>query len=291
MSIKMLKFTLIMFLQIFSVHILIAQSATEIYVFDLIKTDSGYHLKNPENISMQNVGYDNQPHFLNNETLLYASTKDDQTDIVKIELGENSWEWLTKTEGNEYSPTPTPDSAGFSSILLEKNGTQLLWKYYFDQQDPEVLVPNLKIGYHCWFNDSTIIAFVLGDPHTLQICKLNKNKNIVIGKNIGRSLHKIPGTKQISFISKETEKWRIIALDPVSGIHKVITETLPGSEDLAWSPDGVVFMGSEDTLYKYNPLTDKKWKKVVSLKEFDLSGITRLAISSDGKKIAVVVNE
>lgn len=271
-----------------SVH---AQPGTEIYVFDLIKEGDQYSLQNPENITFQNPGYDNQPHFMSDNILLYASTREGQTDILQMELPEKRWSWLTQTEGSEYSPTPTPDGEGFSAILLEKDGTQLLWKYFFDQRDPKVLVPDLKIGYHSWFDKNSIAAFVLGEPNTLQMYHLDKNKNVVLAKNIGRSLYKIPGQERISFISKENEEWKIMALDPVTGEQEVITATLSGSDDMAWTPDGVILMGSENTLYKLNPAKDDDWQKITSLEDVGLYGITRLAISPDGSSIAVVVQE
>ncbi|MGK7390938.1 MAG: TolB family protein [Candidatus Cyclobacteriaceae bacterium M2_1C_046] len=283
-------FYIILFLYSF-LSVAHAQPGTEIYIFDLIKDGNKYNLKNPVNISFSNPGYDNQPHFLNSNSVLYAATRAEQTDIAKVEFNGKSLEWLTQTQGSEYSPTPTPDGEGFSAILLEKDGTQLLWKYYFDERDPKVLVPDLKIGYHCWFDENTIVAFVLGEPLTLQICHLRENKNKVIAENIGRSLHKIPDQQRVSYISKETENWKIMALDPVTGEKNEIIHALPGSDDMAWDPDGVIFMGKENELYKFEPKNDQSWQKVTSLEDLGLYNITRLAISPNGKKIAIVVQE
>ena len=268
-----------------------AQPGTEIYIFDLEKDGTGYTLTNPQNVTFQNPGYDNQPHFASKNLILYSSIREGQTDIAQMDFPQKSWSWLSSTEGSEYSPTPTPDGEGFSTILLEQDGTQLLWKYYFDQREPKILVPDLKIGYHCWFDENTIVAFVLGEPNTLQLYHPEQNKNTVVAKNIGRSLHKISQEQRVSYISKEGDNWKIMKLDPLSGEQQIITETLPGAEDIAWSPDGVIFMGSENNLYKFDPQNDTAWQKVADLEELELFGITRLAISPDGEKIAVVVNE
>ena len=80
------KVSLIFF---FIVSSIISQNNTEVYLFDITKTTDGYELNNKLNIS-NNEGYDNQPHFYDNNTLLFVSSRDGQTDIVKytINTGE-----------------------------------------------------------------------------------------------------------------------------------------------------------------------------------------------------------
>ena len=268
----------------------LAQPDTEIYVFDLIKDGNNYRIGNPYNITYENPGYDNQPHFSQDgEKLFYVSTRDGQTDIAELELHEYSWGWLTSTEGSEYSPTPIPSEEALSTIFLEQDGTQLLWKYPSDFSEPSVLVSDLKIGYHCWLNENVIVAFVLGEPATLQVCFLKEGTNHVIQKNIGRSLHKIPGKDVISYVSKEEEVWWIKSIEPISGASDKIVTTLPGSEDYAWSQDGTLFMGSNDKLYKFDETIDKDWVAVDIEEDHPLKNITRLAISPKGNKIAIVV--
>ena len=273
-------------------HAVTAQPDTEIYLFDLKQKDGLYALENPRNITDENPGYDNQPHFRDNgEKLLYASTRAGQTDVVELELRKSSWAWITGTKGSEYSPTPIPGSEDFSSIRLEKDGTQLLWRYHYDLSKPSVLVPGLKIGYHCWFNENVIVAFVLGEPPTLQACYLKEGENHVLQSNIGRSLHKIPGKPLVSFISKEKDDWWIKSLDPISGNTEEIIETLEGTEDMAWTPKGTILMGQGEKLFQYHPGVDQGWREIASLKEYQLHGISRLAVSPLGDKIAVVVEQ
>ncbi|MDX1628904.1 MAG: hypothetical protein R3345_09415, partial [Fulvivirga sp.] len=166
--------------------IVVAQPDTEIYVFDLNKNDNSYEIKNPVNITYQNPGYDNQPHFKPDGGLYYVSTRDGQTDVAETEFHEGTWSWLTDTPGSEYSPTPIPGESGFSAINLESDGRQLLWKYTF-YDAPEILVEDLKIGYHCWFNQDLVVAFVLGEPVTMQVCNVKTGKNRIVGEHIGRS--------------------------------------------------------------------------------------------------------
>ena len=64
----------ILFLLTFSINIVAhAQQSTEVYLFDLTKTESGFELTNPVNAS-DNEGYDNQPSFTKDgKALLFAS--------------------------------------------------------------------------------------------------------------------------------------------------------------------------------------------------------------------------
>ena len=287
---KMLVGLIITLLQ---VDLALAQAPeTEVYLFDLEIRGNIITISNPQNIS-QNPGYDNQPNFLpNGSGFLYSSVSNEQTEVVYYEIATGKKKTMTQSEGSEYSPTITPDQKYFSTIILEKDGTQLLWKYPLSPGKPQLLVPDLKIGYHCWFDSNTIISFVLGDPVTLQVCDLKTGKNKVVAENIGRSLHKIPQTEKISFVHKENEtKWIIKTFDLQTGEIKALIQTLPGSEDMAWTPNGTMLMGQKNRLYKWDPQIDKEWVEINSITNYGLSDITRLAVSPNADRLAMVVSE
>ncbi|MTI21865.1 hypothetical protein E1176_12605 [Fulvivirga sp. RKSG066] len=289
--------TIIVFIFSLMAFAVAAQPNTEIYTYDLSLSDSGYVIQNPVNITYQNPGYDNQPHFKPDGTLYYVTTIDGQTEVAQAELNEYSWTQLTYTPDSEYSPTPMLGRDGFSAIKLETDGTQLLWQF-LDSGESSVLIDSLKIGYHCWYNEDVVVAFVLGEPSTLQVCHLKTGENIIHQKNIGRSLDKMPNKPLISYVSKENEDWEIKSLHPITGATAVVAKTLPGSEDLAWSSNGSVFMGKGSVLYSFTPEKDSDWKKVhfkdnsfSKSQSKILNGITRLAINPQGNKIAIVVNQ
>jgi len=285
------KYTTLLMVAFFVSAIMYSQPATEVYLFDFIQNDSVFTVNNPENIS-DNKGYDNQPSFLLDGTgVLFASTRSDQTDVILYNIANKTKAWLTNTLGNEYSPIQTPNKKYFSSIYLDKDGTQLLWVYPFNRKKPKVLLENLEVGYHTWFNKKIIISFVLGDPETLEVSNLKFKIKYPIEKNIGRSIHKIPGTELISFISHENDDSEIYSINPLNSEKKYIADALKDSQDLAWTPDGTMIMGTADRLYKLKPGIDKTWVEFASLKPFSLTGITRLAVSPLGDKIVIVVDE
>ncbi len=267
------------------------QPNTEVYLFDLKVEDSLIFITNPVNIS-NNPGYDNQPSFLSDSRgILFSSARDGQTDIRKYDIVNNSSTWLTETEGSEYSPTQMPDQQNISSIVLEKDGRQLLWSYPLSGGNGTELIPYLKIGYHVWFSTDHLFAYVLGPQSMLQSIDLNRKTAEIITQNIGRSLHKIPGTGEISYIDKSDTEWKITTYNPSSGESQGLVSTPDGSEDMIWLNDGSVLIGDNSKIMRWHTKWSPQWQMIRDLSESGKSGITRLAVSPDHKKLAVVVTE
>lgn len=269
----------------------LAQSGTEIYLFDLNLKENTYNITNGKNIS-ENDGYDNQPSFVNDSVILYAGTRNNQTDIVKQHINSNKKSWLTNSpKGSEYSPLIVPETNAVSAIRLDEDGKQLLYKHALNNKIVSPITEDLVIGYHVWYNKKTLVSFVLGESSKLVISNIKKQRHKIADSSIGRSLHKIHNTNLISYIKKNKNTWEIRSLDPKTGKTAFIANTLDQSEDMVWTPNGTILMGKGDTLYQYNPNTDNAWKSVGSLATYHVSGITRLAINPSGTKLAIVVNE
>jgi hypothetical protein len=264
------------------------QTNTEVYIFDYTP---GYGLSNPVNVSKNPGVYDNQPSFIDNETLIFASTRNGQTDIRTINLLTKKEEWITVTDGSEYSPLKVPGKDAISAIRLDKNGLQLLYLYDLDTGVFRALRDSLKVGYHTWFNQNTIVSFVLGEQSSLVVSDLTKKTDITYQKNIGRSLHKIPGTQLISYISKGSSPWEMRSLNPITGEMQLIVKMPEGAEDMCWTPSGIALVAKGSQTYEFNPATNTTWNYGQNLAEFGLRGITRLAVNPSGTKIAVVATE
>jgi hypothetical protein len=266
-----------------------SQPNTDIFLFDLNTENGVFELSNINNIS-NNEGYDNQPSFLDNNTILYAGTRKGQTDIVKYTISYDSKIYINLTEGSEYSPLKIPNQKAVSAIRLDKDSAQKLYKYSLRNGESEVLVGDIIIGYHVWFNENMLVSSVLEDGGmSLYITNFKEKANHKVEAKVGRSLHKIPNTNLLSYISKANDSlWNIKSLDPISGKIKLITTTLSKSEDMCWLSPSIMLMGKGDKLYKFEHNKDKDWREVASLKEYGISNITRLAVIPDGTKLALV---
>ena len=275
-------------LAILGISLCYSQPNTDIFLFDL-NTDGGkFEISNMRNIS-NNEGYDNQPSFLDNNTILYAGTRNGQTDIVKYNINYDSKIFINHTDGSEYSPLKIPNSKAVSAIRLDKDGKQFLYKYSLKNGESKVLVDDIIIGYHVWYNKTVMASSVLEEGGlSLYTTNFKDDENIKMDTNVGRSLHKIPNTELISYISKSTEPWEIKSLNPKNAKIKSIMATLPKTEDMCWLPNGTIVMGKDDVLYTFIPNKDVDWKETALLKAYQIKNITRLAISPDGTKLVVV---
>ncbi len=274
-----------------------AQEATEIYLFDLIQTDDSFRMSNAVNIS-KNEGYDNQPSFTDDGTaILFSSTRNNQTDIARYEIDENYRLWVTATPQSEYSPMSYPKKKKYFTVVrTNKDDSQFLYKYAYKNKVPEILIPNLTVGYYLWFDHRTLISFVLGEIETLQVSNLKYKIKYPIQSYIGRSLNKIPqsfskGENLLSYISKSHESPEIYAINPVNSEQKHLADALENSEDLTWTNDGTILMGRNDKIFKLKPGVDNEWVAINIESDLPLKSITRIVVSPDGTKIAVVVGE
>jgi len=272
----------------------LAQSGSEILLFDLKIKKNKVTISNPKNIT-QHKGYDNQPSFHTDMPFIYYSSFDnnDRADIKSYNYATGETIAITKTHEREYSPTLTPDKTSLSCIIQRDNGAQDLGKYPVDGGEPTVIIDNMTVGYHVWADNSHVALFILGSPNTLHYLRLPTKEDTVIAQNIGRSLHKIPGERAISFIQKNSGKdWEIKKLESETMTISTITNTLPEREDITWTPNGLIISSDGSGIFYFNPLKEKKWVPVtINAGKELLRSVTRLAINQKGDKLAVVVAE
>jgi Tol biopolymer transport system component len=268
-----------------------SQTGSEIWLFNLREKRGKITATHPINIT-NHPGYDNQPSFHPQEPIVYYSSFNDQgrADIKSYNYKTKATAQITTTNEREYSPTITPDQTFISCIIQRDNGAQDLGKYPVDGGDPAVIVDHLTVGYHVWADNSHLALFVLGQPQTLHFLRLPTKEDTIIASQIGRSLHRIPQQRAISFVHKESEQqWRIKKFDTETLKVSTIADAMPGREDIAWTPGGVLLSSDGNQLFA---LEGKTWKPIeVNSQAVKLRGITRLAVSADGKKLAVVMSE
>ena len=196
---------------------------------------------------------------------------------------------LTHTEASEFSPLQIPGQEAFSAIH-ELRGKQYLWRYDLSGEPLGPIFATAEpVGYHAWANEQVVAMFILGDPATLQVGDALSGEIRIVAENPGRSVHRIPGTEEISFVRKVSdEEWWIERLDPAAGTTVRMTETLPGREDYAWTPEGEILMGDGSRLFAWSEGSD--WTGIADFSDLGVEGITRLAVSPDGARVAIVAN-
>ena len=288
------KLTLLLFSVLSLLLIAAGQTAppsTDIFVATLSSRDGRLSIGQPVNITNRD-GYDNQPMFMpDGESVLYTSIREGTLpDIYRYVFRDKSTVQMTKTPEGEYSATPTPGGKFFSVIRVEADQTQRLWKFPFVGGAPSLVLEEIKpVGYHAWLDENTLALFVLGRPATLQLADVRTGKAETLESNIGRSLHKHPSHHSITFVHKvSADESFIKELDPKTRKAEVLTKTLPGSEDFVWTPDGIILSAGGAKLFKFDPKKDREWQEVADFSSAGLKGITRLAVSPKGDKLALV---
>ena len=270
-----------------STIIIYSQQDTEVYLFDYSNSKPLPILTNPKNIS-NNPGYDNQPSFSKNGKFIYfSSTRNGQTDILRFDIKNDEKKWISQTIGGEYSPQEISKNH-LSAVRLDPDGKQLLYSYKISRNHSKVLVENKKIGYYAWINSKELLCFVLGEPNSLQSINLKTNESFLVDEIIGRSIHKIPNSELMSYISKKRDLWSINSFDPTSKETSTIVNTVEGSEDLVWTNNGSILMSDGYSLFSFHPGYDKDWKFVIDFKEFDLTNISRISLDRGNNYIAIV---
>jgi hypothetical protein len=269
--------------------------ASDIFIADIRNKNGGLEFGEPRKITNY-VGYNNQPFFLPaGRSVLYTSIRGGQADIYRYEMRTGATTQVTNTTESEYSPTFMPDGRNISVVRVEADGTQRLWKFPLAGGAPSVILENIKpVGYHWWLDKNRLALFILGSggkPATLQIADVRTGKAEIITENPGRILRLIPHQDKLSFVHKVSDQeWLIKALDLKTRQISTLIRTLPGSEDYAWTPKGVLLMAKEGKIFKWNQAKDKDW---VAIGEFSagLKSLTRIAVSPKGDRIAIVARQ
>ena len=269
-----------------------APPSTDVFLAPLASAGGRLELGAPVNVS-KSPGYDNQPAFTpDNAGILFTSVRDgaELPDIYRYDIASREVSRVTATPEGEYSPTPTPDGAGFSVIRVEADGTQRLWRFTMAGTDLALVLADIKpVGYHAWIDDRTLALFVLGRPATLQMADTTTGRAETVVGSIGRSLHRIPGRGTVSFVHKEDDAgWWVKEYDPQTKTIAPLVRTLDGSEDCAWTPDGRLLMGQGAKLFAWQPGGNAGWEEVANVAAAGLQSVTRLAVSPKGDWIALV---
>lgn len=235
-------------------------------------------------------GYDNQPVFEDEETLLFTRLGDGtQTDLARLDIDTGEIKPLLETPESEYSPTPNSRGT-VSTVRVSLDGVQQLWELEkgADRYSP-LLAAIEGVGYHLWLDARQVALFIVKQPSELHIANLETGKVMVVAKDIGRSMQRPPGTRNaIAFIEpgQDGQRW-IKKLDMDTQRITPIAPVLQGSQDFAYLPDGRLLMASGKRVFAWQA---GEWQALATFS--DLPGdISRLAVSPSGDTLAMVVAE
>ena len=265
---------------------------TEIYLFDVVYQGKTIRLKNVKNIS-NHPGYDNQPFFTPaDHSILFASQRDGkQTDIYEYFIDSEQLKPLTQTPFMEYSPMTTADNQTITFVRDGENPNQTIWKMDRQTGKSESAIPSLEpVGYYAFNHNNQDLLFWSRYGFNVTYLDLEKKTEFFVsGHAIPSSPKLIPNSHQFSFVHRQANEtvW-IKAFNPENKTIRPILAINGSNYDYCWTPKGNLLRAEGTMLYLGNEKSG--WARVLDLKGFGLHRVTRLALSSDGKKLAVVDN-
>ena len=269
---------------------------SNVFLFDIEQvTDSVFRFTEPRYLTFFNRdGYNNQPYFMSDNTLYLTVQRpyEERPDIYGLNLEKQQKIQITATPEGEYSPELMPGGRSWSAVRMEKDAanSQRLWEFPLDRKSNgrPVFKYITNVGYYEWLNRNEVAMFLVeADGSKLVIGDVRSDRTTDIANNVGRCLHKRTGN-ELLYVQKATDlTWYLKSLNLNNRQSKIMIETPPGSEDFTVLSDGSVIMGKGSKLYKYHPSYDQDWVEVTDLRYYNISKITRLSASRDGK-IAIV---
>lgn len=247
-----------------------------------------------------NDTYDNQPSFTpDGSAVLYvAEDASGQTDIYRYELASGKATQVTDTKASEFSPQVTPDGEHISAVRIEADEViQRLWQFDLEGENAEARPKDIyRVGYYAFAEPETL-AFVIvaetesGEPLSLEVAGVDAVTTEKVAEPVGVGVQRVPNEAAVSFIQRNEDGSSSLSVyDLESGETRVLTETLPEVDAHTFLPGGAVLAAQDTIIYRWQE-GQNTWKPYLDFSEAGVTGIGRLAVSSDGNQLAFVINK
>jgi ketosteroid isomerase-like protein len=254
-----------------------------------------FAVSNLINIS-KHPGYDNQPAFFPDGRLVFTSqiaVLDETGHAVQAVIHDFANGTSRPVPGAlGFSPTPAADG----SLMLLRDGHVVL----HDASGKESQLTETKdAGYFARFDEQTWVLYmndkqrriVMYDPKTKAL------DTIALGSMTAP--FRISGKRAVSFVAVEpfpapegTAPPRTLFLRQFNvddrQITTLATVPFPTSGSHVWTSRGTLLMASGHTIYEWNPAKPDDWRTAATFDDPELQGLTRIAISPRGDRIALV---
>lgn len=264
---------------------------SDIWLADLVVSADSVAVGAPRNATHR-PGYDNQPCFLRegNAFLFVSADSAGQTDVFRFDVESGAIRRVTATPESEYSPTPLiPPRDGFCTVRVEADSTQRLWRFDMDGTHPKLVLADVdSVGYFAWIDEHSLALFVVGKPHTLRVVDVATQHEVVVARDVGRSILLAPEKHGTSFLRREVDDtYAFFLLPRGAGDPMPLIDAVGKSQDAAWIGE-TLMMASGAKVFAAHPFKGPGWREVADLAGSGIAAITRIAVSPDHRRVALV---
>jgi hypothetical protein len=265
---------------------------TEVWLGKLDMEDGQFAVSELRNIS-SHPGYDNQPAFFpDGESLLFATEAGSLSETglgihaVRYWIGSGESVPLVKARG--FSPTPTADGKQLTTL---REGT--VWLHELDGTPLRILLPHVKTaGYYTRIDEERWVLFMNEEKRHIAIWDEARSSLTRVVPDAVTAPYCIPGTNAVTFVVQEGESKKLMRLDlhDDHGSLDRVLATIPflTSGAHVWTLRGTLLMASGNAIHEWHPDHPEDWPVVHRFTDPDLQGITRIALSPDAGRIALV---
>lgn len=267
-------------------NLLIAQlPATSLYLLDIKNSlDSNWVITKINYLSALNpTGYNNQPHFIDNNFLLASIKKpeNNNTEIYKFDLLHKTATNISNSASSEYSPRIYPEnSKDITCVKVPENDSSIqdlvLLNAENGKQIKYIIQDKSKIGYYRYLKNKTWVCYLVQEPHVLSIYSEQHQTRKIFASSIGRCFE-VVNLNEIYFVHKITEDhWVLKSYNIDSEKSKTIAKMPLGVEDFVIDGNQQIICAHKSSILRLNEAGT--WSILTDLKIFNINNIGRLAM-------------
>lgn len=272
---------------------------TEIFLGRIARDGEGLAVAGLANVT-NHKGYDNQPYFAaDGKTFYFVSEGESgKTDIYRhdLELGVSEAIFVSP-EASEFSPKEAP--GGGISYIQENPAGDVTRVYRRKVGDGSAVADFEPVGYYAWLDDGAALAvYYRSEPGSLYRVEVASGATALIREAIGRAMQADGDGEHLWFTviaGDEPPAFQLMRYDAASGAVADLFPLPDGAQDFALDFDAsgaadAVFSASGSTLFRRSLRRDAPddWVAVGDLATAGISAATRIAVSSDGARVAIV---
>ena len=277
---------------------------SDIFLFDLEYDGTSWSVGEGKNVTGRK-GYENQPFFTpGDDSFLFVQSIDDQTDIFEYMIESGKTVRITDSPNMEFSPQPDPNNKLISYVTDGEDANQSVWQIERDNPKQvwtlEHLPEREPVGYYVWNHASGYILYWSRYGYSMRLTRQNdgqfddpsfdgKQFRYVSGDAIPTTPRIVPRRGTFSFVHRQgnTSVW-IKELNPNDLSIRPLTTVVGNNTHYDWAHENSIFMMEGSTLHRWKEGETDGWQEVADLNAKGVGSATRVSVSNDGTKLAVV---